>query len=64
MDEDCPCYECLCIPICQNKKTFRRIYLECSLIKEHIEPSKFTDIYRERRDRIVRILNLPKEHYL
>jgi hypothetical protein len=33
-DRDCPCYECICVPICKNK-----IYIElirCDLIEDFL----------------------------
>jgi hypothetical protein len=29
--EDCPCYQCICIPICRNKK-FTLLFRNCSLV--------------------------------
>ena len=34
----CPCYNCICVPICRHK-TFGNLYLNCSLLSKYISSS-------------------------
>lgn len=45
---NCPCYDCICVPICQNKDWIRLIK-SCALICEY---------FREYE------LNIPRNHHL
>ena len=32
---NCPCENCICLPVCRHKK-YSRLFKDCSLIKEYI----------------------------
>jgi hypothetical protein len=55
-DKDCPCYECICVPVCKFK-----IYIElirCDLVDDFLFDSLIKeDDYSERREIVRRLLH-------
>ena len=57
-NEKLPCYQCLCLPICKQRKYFSDIWRSCSLIRNLIEPHKTYSSYYIVREMIIGELEL------
>ena len=59
-DQDCPCYECICVPACKLK-----IYIElirCDLVEDFLFDNLIKeDDYPQRREVVRRVLHGDKD---
>jgi hypothetical protein len=50
--EECPCIDCICIPICRHKH-FLAVFIGCSIAREY-EPN-YAAINKRSRERLIEV---------